>query len=184
MSSKDVSMRLLQEIGELQNLREISLEQLQKIKGIGKTKAAIIKASLELYKRVNTKSLSNQIMRDPKNIFESYRMLFLGKKQEYFYALYLDNSKRVISQKLLFIGTINYSVVHPREIFKEAYLKGATSIICIHNHPSDNVFPSKQDYELTQHLIKIGKMMDIKIDDHIIIGETKYYSFFENHDIL
>ena len=103
------------------------------------------------------------------------------KQQEHFYCLYLDNSKRVIKDKLLFIGTINYSVVHPREIFKEAYMLSASSIICVHNHPTGNVLPSKQD--LTNNLINIGNIMGIKVIDHVIIGQNNYYSFLENGDI-
>lgn len=177
-------MKLLQEIKSIHYLNEIPMKKLMKIKGIGAKKAAVIKAALELSKRVNTSHISNEVMNHPQKIFEKYRTIFVGKKQEYFYAIYLDNSKKVLTQKLLFIGTINFSVVHPREVFKEAYLVGATSIVCIHNHPSGNVFPSKQDYAITKHLIEIGKIMDIKIEDHIIIGNDKYYSFFENHDML
>ena len=89
--------------------------------------------------------------------------------------------KRVIDTKLLFIGTINYSLVNPREIFKEAYLNGATSIVCMHNHPSNDVTPSKNDISLTNHLIELGKIHNIAIDDHVIIGNNNYFSFFENN---
>ena len=89
----------------------------------------------------------------------------------------------MISEKLLFKGTINYSLVHPREVFKEAYLVGATSMICVHNHPSGNVHPSKQDIEMTERLIQVGEWMGIALDDHVIIGKDLYYSFFENGNI-
>ena len=96
---------------------------------------------------------------------------------------YLDNAKNIIDDRLLFIGTINYSVVHPREIFKEAYLLSASAIICVHNHPSGNVFPSKEDLKLTSDIQKIGILLGIKLVDHIIIGNDKYYSFLENNDL-
>ena len=100
-------------------------------------------------------------------------------KQEHFYVLYLDNKKNIVEKKLLFVGTINGSVVHPREIFKYAYLNSASFIVCIHNHPSGDPTPSQEDVDLTNHLIDIGKLNNIPILDHIIIGDSKYYSFFE-----
>ena len=100
-------------------------------------------------------------------------------KQEHFYVLYLDNKKNIIEKKLLFVGTINGSVAHPREIFKYAYLNSASFIVCIHNHPSGDPTPSQEDIDLTNHLIDIGKLNNIPILDHIIIGDSKYYSFFE-----
>ena len=86
----------------------------------------------------------------------------------------------MIEEKLLFIGTVNYSLVHPRDIFKEAYLLNATGIICVHNHPSGEVKPSKEDISLTNRLKEIGLLLGIKVIDHIIIGDDRYYSFLEN----
>ena len=105
------------------------------------------------------------------------------KNQEYFYVVYLDIRNKIIKDKLLFIGTANYSTVHPRDIFKEAYLNGAISIVVIHNHPSGEVLPSKNDLETTKQLVAVGNLLGIKVMDHIIIGENKYYSFCENGDI-
>ena len=96
------------------------------------------------------------------------------------YALYFDNKQRLIEKKLLFIGTVNQSVVHPREIFKEAYRLSASSIICIHNHPSNDTTPSKQDIIFTENLFKIGAIQGIPILDHIIVSENKYFSFYEH----
>ena len=116
-------------------------------------------------------------------VFKYYRDIFINKKQEYFYCVFLDTNKVVIKEKLLFIGTLDYSVVHPREVFKEAVLVSASSIICVHNHPSGNVIPSKNDFEITKRLVSIGDMLGIKVIDHVIIGSEKYYSFLENGDI-
>ena len=88
----------------------------------------------------------------------------------------LSHDKRIIKDKIVFIGTLNYSPIHPREIFKEAYMLSASSIICIHNHPSCNVLPSKEDIMTTKRLIEIGKLLGIPIIDHIIISSNKYYS--------
>ena len=103
--------------------------------------------------------------------------------QEHFYCLYLNSGKKVIKEKLLFIGTVNYSMIHPRDIFKEAYLLNAVSIICIHNHPSGDVTPSVNDINMTVNLKNVGELLGIEIVDHIIIGKNKYYSFLENDKI-
>ena len=86
----------------------------------------------------------------------------------------------VIGVKDVFKGSLNSSIVHPREIFKGAYLSSAAYIICIHNHPSGNVIPSNEDIIITENLVKIGKMQGIPVIDHIIIGDNNYYSFYEN----
>ena len=86
-------------------------------------------------------------------------------------------------EKLLFKGTLNYSLIHPREVFKEAYMLSASAIICVHNHPSGNVKPSIQDLESTNNLVEIGRIHGIKLLDHIIIGNDNYYSFLENNKI-
>ena len=165
------------------SLKDINIEKLAKIKGIGKKKAATLIAAIELGKRMNRKidTLNDIKIDNSEKVFEYFKEILKDKNQEYFYCLYLNNRKKVIKNKLLFIGTLNYSTVHPREIFKEAYLVGATSIICIHNHPTGNITPSNNDIELTNNLIKAGMLLGIKIDDHLIIGKNKYFSFFENN---
>ena len=115
-------------------------------------------------------------------MFEYYKIK-INSTQEQFYCIYLDASKKVLEEKLLFIGTANYSLVHPRDVFKEAYLLNATGIICVHNHPSGEVRPSREDINLTNRLKDVGMLLGIKLIDHIIIGEDKYYSFLENGKI-
>ena len=106
------------------------------------------------------------------------------KKQEYFYALYFNNKQELIEAKKLFIGTINRSVVHPREVFKEAYLLSASSIVCMHNHPSGDTSPSREDITFTQSLYEIGNIQGIPVVDHIIVSDDSYYSFYENGNIF
>ena len=100
-------------------------------------------------------------------------------EQECFYAIYLDTKSYLITYKLLFKGTINTSCVHPREIFKNAFINSAYSIIVFHNHPSGEVSPSIEDKELTESLFNIGKLMAIPVIDHIIFGKSTYFSFYE-----
>ncbi len=184
-SSKIIASNILSYIKDINKLKNITLKELTNIKGIGKAKACSVLAAIELGSRINS---NNMVINDikfnsPDIIFEYYKDKLKEKKQECFYAIYLDASKKVIEDKLLFIGTVNQSIVHPRNIFKEACILDASSIICVHNHPSNNVLPSKEDINLTSNLIEIGTLFNIPVIDHIIVGPTKYYSFFENGDI-
>lgn len=183
MSVKEVSLKLLEYIGNIEKLKDISINSLMKIDGIGRTKAIEIKAALELGKRVylNNDSLDNLSLNSASLIFDYFKNILNDKKQEYFYCVYLDNKGKYINKKCLFIGTINSSIVHPREVFKEAYLNSASSFICVHNHPSGDVTPSKEDKYLTKRLNELGVIHGIKLLDHIIIGKNTYFSFFDNN---
>ena len=182
LSAKDLANHILREVGTIKKLGEINYQVLRKIKGIGEAKACTIITAIELGRRISqdNSSLYNIQITNSQTVFEYFNNIFLGKKQECFYCVYLDNKKIVLDTKLLFIGTINQSLVHPREVFKEALLLSASSIICIHNHPSGNTVPSRDDLELTERLVKIGLLMGIRVIDHIIIGNNSYYSFMEN----
>lgn len=184
-SVKELSSLLLSKIGGIKKLTEINYEYLNKFKGIGMSKACVLLAVVELSKRMNKEVdiIKNIKLNNSELVYKFYKDKIGNKKQEYFYVVYLDNQKKVIDDKLLFIGTINYSLVHPREIFKEAYLLGASALICIHNHPGGNPLPSKQDIDVTNNLIEVGNILGIKVVDHIIICAKKYYSFLENNDI-
>lgn len=182
-SVKELSNSILNNINDISELKDFTLNRLIKIKGIGKVKAITILSALELGKRVYYKKNETKIkLNNAQNVYNYMKDELIGEKQEYFYALYLDSKKNLIDKKLLFIGTINKSIVHPREIFKHAYLLSASSIICVHNHPSGDPLPSNEDCILTKNLAEIGKLQGIQIVDHIIIGNN-YYSFFENEQI-
>lgn len=181
-SAKDLANNLLIKLGSIKSLEDMNYHSLSKIKGIGEAKACTILTALELGRRINedVNTLQNIQINSSEVVYKYFNNLFRHKKQEYFYAVYLDNKKKVIDSKLLFIGTLNYSIVHPREVFKEALMFSASSIICIHNHPSGNIEPSRDDIELTSRLVSVGKMMGIPIVDHLIIGCNNYYSFVDN----
>lgn len=181
-SAKDLANNLLVKLGTIKSLEDINYHSLSKIKGIGEAKACTILTAVELGKRISSdiNTLQNIVINSSELVYKYFRTLFFNKKQEYFYAVYLDNKKRVIDTKLLFIGTLNFSIVHPREVFKEALNLSAASIICIHNHPSGSVNPSKEDIELTKRLISAGNIMGIPVIDHLIIGNSEYFSFTDN----
>jgi DNA repair protein RadC len=184
-SVKHLAGKILSNINNISDLKDISVNNLININGIGKTKAIELLASIELGRRVYyEKIIDPKIdLNNPNKIYDYIKYLIRDNKQEYFYCLYLDNQKKLIDKRLLFVGTINMSIVHPREIFKYAYLYSASSIICVHNHPGGNPEPSIEDIELTKILVDIGSIQGIKVIDHIIIGDNKYYSFYENKNI-
>ncbi len=167
----------------LLDLKDITLNDLMKIKGIGEVKGIELLASMELGKRIFLKE-SNKLKRleNPKKIWEDAKYLFNNLKQECFYCYYFNNKQELIKRKLIFMGTINTSVTHTREVFKEAYLLSASSIVCLHNHPSGDTTPSKEDILFTKALMKTGNIQKIPVVDHIIVGENNYFSFYENID--
>ena len=184
-SSKELANIILQNINNISDLKNINYKTLTNIDGIGIKKSCVLLSAIELGNRINnySNSIVNLKFNSSNIVYEYYKKKLANCKQEHFYCVYLDNSKRIICEKLLFIGTINYSIVHPREVFKEAYYYSASAIICVHNHPSNNILPSNEDLRVTKNLSEIGKLLGIKIVDHIIIGSDNYYSFLENGDI-
>lgn len=180
VSVKMLSNEILKMINNITELKNITLNKLISIDGIGKVKATWLLASLELGKRVYYKNEKNDVkLNNTKKIFEYFKDIFINEKQENFYAIYLNAKSKLISYKLLFKGTINSSCVHPREVFKYAFLESAYSIIVMHNHPSGDSTPSKEDEEVTRALMQIGKIVAIPVIDHIIFGDENYFSFYE-----
>ena len=170
----------------LQQLKEITQYDLMKIKGIGEVKALEIVASIELGKRIllQKEPFPKTKLKSPQEIWENSKYLFTNIKQEKFYCLYFNHKQELIERKLLFMGTINQSITHPREIFKEAYKLSASSIICLHNHPSNDINPSRADIIFTKNLMKTGQIQGIPVVDHIIVGDESFYSFYEHRNIL
>lgn len=185
VSVKELSCKVLEKIFNVKELRNLSLQELMNIGGIGKAKAIKIKASIELGRRVYENTGIEEVIKcsNPINIINYFNYLFQNKVQEEFYVLYLDNKKKYISHKLLFRGSINYSIVHPRDIFREAYSSSASYIICIHNHPSGDATPSNEDINITNKIKEIGIIHSIPLIDHIIIGNNNYYSFYEDNNL-
>lgn len=184
MSAKDLASYILRKYKNVLNLKNTTYQELININGIGEAKACQIISAIELSKRMNTKQdkIVDVRITSPEVVYEYYKNI-VNPFQECFYCLYLNPNKKVLKEKLLFMGTVNRSMVHPRDVFKEAYKQNATSIICVHNHPNGDAKPSKEDFETTSRLKQIGTLMGIKLVDHVIIGDGKYYSFLENGKI-
>lgn len=162
-------------------LHSISLQQLRNIKGIGKVKAIQIKATMEFSKRIATTLSNNKkitirtAMDVSKMLMEEMRHL----KKEVFKAVLLNTKNQVIRQIDISIGSLNASIVHPREVFMEAIKSGCSSVLLVHNHPSGDPAPSIQDIETTKRLINAGDILGIKVLDHVIIGNGIYISLKE-----
>ncbi|MBM7578830.1 RadC family protein [Jeotgalibacillus terrae] len=183
--SKDESVinlanKLLQEFNGLRSLKEASYDELTSIKGIGDAKAVQVLAAVEVGRRIANITFEDRFtIRSPEDgasfLMDELRFL----TQEHFVALYLNTKNQIIHQQTIFIGSLNSSIVHPREVFKEAFKRSAASIICAHNHPSGDPAPSKEDIDVTRRLVECGKMIGIEVLDHLIIGEKKYVSLKE-----
>ena len=186
LSARDVALELIKKYPSSRDFLNLSMQQLMEIKGIGTAKAVEILSAVELGKRIYLNEFSEDkvILKNAEEIYKYMKYVFYRKKQEYFYCIYLNPHCEVIERRLLFMGTMNRSVVHPREIFKYAYLNSASSIVCVHNHPSGTVRPSVEDIKFTESMVRLGKLNAIPMVDHVIVGDTSYYSFYEDGKIL
>jgi len=180
-SVKILASEILNLVDDITELKDMTINRLLSIKGIGKVKAIELISCIELGKRIYTEKVNiKNKLSTPNDIYLSNKHLFIDMKQECFYCLYLNNKNELIERRLLFMGTVNKSVVHPREVFKYAYLSSASSIICMHNHPSGDVSPSRDDIMFTKALAEVGALQGIPVLDHIIVGNNNYYSFSDN----
>ena len=166
--------RLLTHFEGLRLLKDATLDEMTAIKGIGSAKAIQVLAAIELGRRVSNLNYDDRyVIRSPedgaKYVMNDMRFL----TQEHFVTLYLNTKNQVMNKKTIFIGSLNASIVHPREVYKEALRRSAASIICIHNHPW-RPSPSREDIEVTKRLNECGKIFGIDLLDHLIIGENKF----------
>lgn len=170
---------LLQRYKSLKKLAGASINELCTIQGIGEAKATQIKAALELAKRLeedDSAKITKTTVKSPDDILHIIKKELKGKKKEYFILALLDTRNHLIATRTISIGSLDTSIVHPREVFLEAVSNSAASVIFIHNHPSGNPEPSEEDIKLTKQLIEAGKLLDIDVLDHIIIGDDGYFS--------
>lgn len=175
-----LSNRLLTQFGGLLWLKDAALEEVMSLKGIGEAKAVQIAAAIELGRRISNLSYDGRYaIRSPEDAsnYVMNDMRFLT--QEHFVCLYLNTKNQVLHRQTVFIGSLNASIVHPREVFKEAFRRSAASIICLHNHPSGDPAPSREDIEVTKRLAECGKMIGIEVLDHLIIGDNRFISMKE-----
>jgi len=172
------SQKLLSRFGNLKGIANASVEELSEIKGVGLAKAAQIKAALELSKRLEGDAGERQkpMVKSPEDVVKIVKSQLKGKKKEHFLVLCLDTRNRLINCKPVSMGSLDTSIVHPREVFKEAVSSSAASVIFVHNHPSGDPEPSKEDVELTKRLVKAGEIIGIDVLDHIIVCDRSHLS--------
>lgn len=170
--------RNIENMLEKQGVDGVSLDNLTKIEGVGNAKACQIAAAFELAKRfyVEPEKVNIKVSRDVANLLDEYT----SKHQEHFIVITLDGANNVIKVRVIFIGTLNKSMVHPREVFAPALADRAASIVIAHNHPSGNPEPSIEDILMTRKLKEAGEIIGIEIIDHVIITKKNHYSFQGN----
>lgn len=175
-----LALDVLNAVEDLYRLRHVSMQELTKIPGIGKVKASEILSAIEFGKRVSQSSQSKEGTVSSSQWVGNYLLEELSNlKQENVLALYLNTKNEIIKKDTVFIGSLNSSVAHPREIFNRAISYSAARIILAHNHPSGNVEPSEADLSFTHRMIEAGELLGIEVLDHFIIGENCYLSMRE-----
>ena len=173
----DLCQKLLAKYS-LEQLAQASLQQLQQEHGIGVAKASQLIAVFELGKRLRSQVKTTSI-RTAKDIAETYLVRFSAEKQENFVAVYLDTKHKIIADQVITKGTLNSSLIHPREVFYGAIKHCAHALIILHNHPSGDPRPSEEDLQVTRILRETGEMMGISLLDHIILGQGTWWSWKE-----
>ena len=173
-----MSQYLLSEFGSLSKLLDADIEQLKTYKYLGEAKATTLKAVGEIAKRIlSVEEIKKPKIETPKNVYDLLLPYILGKSKECLYLLNLDVHNRLIKLSLLSIGTLTQTLADTREILKTALLKGALSIVLVHNHPSGNIQPSGEDIKLTNELAQASVHVGLNFLDHIIVSSTDFYSF-------
>lgn len=176
MNVIELSRLILKKFGT-ENVKDISIEKLKEIKGLGNTKASEIIAVVELGRRLLQEKKPVKLV-SPLSVYESLQH-YAANKKEHFIVLYLDTRGQEIGREIISVGTLNASIVHPREVFEPAIRYLANSVIVVHNHPSGDPTPSREDILVTKQLKDAGEILDIAVLDHLIITHSGYMSFKE-----
>lgn len=185
ISVSDLADNILKNVKDIKELKNMTLNSLKKIKGIKDAKAIKLLAAIELGKRVysDNENVKQIKIKKSSDVFKYFYHLYQNKMQEELMVILLNTKNIVIDYKFVFKGSLNHSIVHPREIFKEAIYSSANAIIIIHNHPSGDVTPSEEDKKITEKIVLCGEMLNMPLLDHIIFGNNAYYSFLEEGNI-
>ena len=167
--------------GGIAFLHDMSVEELKRTKGIGRVKALQIKAVMELSKRVSASLINNNrvTIKSPVEVSTLLMEEMRHLKKEVFKIILLNTKNHIIKYLDVSVGSLNSSIVHPREVFSEAVKAGCSGVLLVHNHPSGDPEPSREDIETTQRLVNAGNILGIKVLDHVVIGDGKYTSFKE-----
>ena len=174
----DLARELLDRYESLKGLFSRSPSELTTIKGIGPAKAAILSAAFELVRRIQSeKNTDKPYFKRAFDVANHFLPLMRDLRKEVFKVLLLNRANRLIKEVFISEGTLDASIVHPREVFREALLEPAAGVILIHNHPSGNPTPSEEDLRITKQLVEAGRLLGIRVIDHIILAGENYRSF-------
>jgi len=179
-SAVALAQRVLKEAGGLRHIPDMSVPEMTRVKGIGKAKALQIHAGIELGRRLSQLRQGDKpVIRSPRDAAELLMEELRYLQKEHFVVLFLNTKNRLIGKETLSVGSLNASLVHPREVFRSAIKRGSASIICAHNHPSGDPSPSKEDIALTNRLVDAGNIIGIELLDHLVIGDGIFVSLKE-----
>ncbi|GGH81126.1 RadC family protein [Saccharibacillus endophyticus] len=175
-----IAQRILAQSGGLRGLADSGVEELVEIKGVGPAKAVQLRAAIELGRRMVASRLSESVViRSPRDAAELLTEQLRYLQKEHFVCLFLNTKNVVIAQETLSIGSLNASIVHPREVFRAAIKYSSASIVCAHNHPSGDPAPSPEDIAITKRLVESGQIVGIDVLDHIVVGDGRFVSLKE-----
>jgi len=181
----NISQEMISRFGSLKNVSEATISQLSEIKGINSAKAAQIKACFEIGKRQDLELTNKKFnLINPEKIFKMIRVSIKDKAKEQFNLVLLDSRNKLISINNISVGILDANIAHPREIFKDAINHNAASVVLVHNHPSGDPKPSREDKKLTKQLMEAGKIMGIEVVDHIIVASNSFFSFKDKKCII
>lgn len=179
-SAVDLAMEILNSFGNLRKIGNASLNELASFKGLGNAKAAQLMAAFELGKRLLGETHEKgPVFSSGKDVYLYYRQFFDNRKKEVFRSALLDAKNRMFRDCSVSEGTLTNSLIHPREAFRDAIKESAASVIFVHNHPSGDPSPSREDIAITERLADVGEIVGIKVLDHVIIGDGTYTSMME-----
>jgi DNA repair protein RadC len=171
--------------GSLRRLGSAAPSELATSPGIGPARACAVVAAFELGRRASSEpARRNSRVRGPRDVFLRLGPALRDRKQEEFWAIYLDTQNRILSERRITVGLLNSSLVHPREVFAPAIALAAASCILAHNHPSGDPDPSPEDLEVTQQLVESGRLLGIPVRDHIVLGDGTFVSLLERGLLL
>jgi DNA repair protein RadC len=179
-SALDISRDLIEKYNGLNQLASCDFSEFKFFKGIGPARSITLSAVFELGRRIQATPLDNlKFVSNPADVANHYISKLKGINNEIFRVLLINSASKIFREVIISQGILNASIVHPREVFKTAITENAASIILLHNHPSGNTTPSKEDLHITRQIKEAGDIINIKVLDHIIIGFNNYYSFAE-----
>lgn len=180
-SAVDHGRALIERFGDFRQLARAGVGDLCAVKGLGPAKAAQILATLEIAKRYGEHAFKQgESFRGSGDIYAHFRERLAGEPREHFYAVLLDNKHRKIKDISVSQGSLTASIVHPRDVFAPVVREAAAAVVFVHNHPSGDPTPSREDIEITRRLREVGEIMGVRVLDHIVVGKGRYVSFVDD----